>query len=97
MLDRAEGRRKPTSNFTGGASPGETITATLTILDDDIFADGFESGDASAGAGEVIEIAGLELGSYALDVATEGRPAIRLDIELSAALPCAALEIDPAP
>ncbi|MCP4549667.1 MAG: PKD domain-containing protein [bacterium] len=51
--------------------------------------------EVSARAGEVIEIVGLGLAPYELEITAEKRIPIRFSMELTAASPCAALEIDP--
>ncbi len=52
--------------------------------------------EASARAGEVIEIVGLGLvAPYELDITAEKRPLIHFSIELTAATPCAAIEFNP--
>ncbi|MCP4549669.1 MAG: hypothetical protein GY835_24705, partial [bacterium] len=51
--------------------------------------------EVSAGVGEVIEIDGLELASYELEITAEDRAPIRFSIDLNAGNPCAAFEIDP--
>ncbi|MCP4549668.1 MAG: PKD domain-containing protein [bacterium] len=49
----------------------------------------------SVRVGEVVEIGGLELAPYELEITTENRPSIRFSIDLNAGNPCAAFEIDP--
>ncbi len=152
--------------LTGGVGQGSLSIATLTILDDDVFLDGFETGDTSrwtserAGgvadpspqgvelnvlgaaalecgsiqwapavetgsvrlrapaveelhlelsmadaavldldvpthAGELIEITGLRLTRYELEITVGDQSVARFSIELTAAAPCAVFELEP--